>query len=250
MKTAILHHSATSTIKNRGMLFFTGSIIMTLIFMLLTFSSKASSTLHLTLWNQGSFIVELDRTTHPATSIFTSNNLKTGKHRIKVTQVATGQRGISAERVLYNGFIEIPTNTMVKATVHRDKRLEIDNVRNKIKVRPVVKADRKPQRKSDELIRCGTGFKPVQGNLHLSAFEHDALLHKIQRTKWRQRKAQIAIDHIGEKHLTPQQAGEIVQALPSKKEQKLFRHWAKDRVELRKPTSAPDSPRRKIQKGK
>lgn len=248
MKTAILHHTKTSIGKHHGILFFTGSIVMTLIFILLTYSSKASSTLHLTLWNQGSFMVELDHIVHPATSIFTSKHLKTGKHRIIVTQVTRGQRGNSAKRVLYNGFIEIPPNTLVKATVHKDKHLEIDNVRNKIKIRPVVWANKKPRRKSEELIRCGTGTKPIQGNLLLSAFEYRALMHKIRHTPRRQRKAQIAIDFIGQKYMTPQQAGEIVQALPSKKEQKRFHHWAKDHVKLRKPSSATDSPRRKMLK--
>jgi hypothetical protein len=231
------------------LLLFTGSIIMTLMLLLLGASSQASSTLHLTLWNQGSFTIELDRTVYPASTVFTSNNLKSGKHRIKVTQVMNGQRGIQAERVVYNGFIEIPPNTMVKATVQRDNRLEIDNVRNKIRVRPVERVQRQPQRKSDELIRCGTGMRPQQANLHLSAFEHKALIYKLDRTPLRQRKAQTAIDHIGNKHLTPQQAGEIVNKLKSKKEQKKFHHWAKERVQLRKPGAEHTSPKRKMTKG-
>jgi hypothetical protein len=163
MKTAILIQSENQKAKNQRFIVFTGSIILTILFSLVFLQSNAASSLHLTLWNQGSFVLELDRTTYPATSVFTNNDLTAGKHHLKITQVIAGQRGkTSRERVVYNGYIDIPMNTMVKATVQVDQGLSIDNVRNKMNIRPVIDAGKEDVvRKRD---RTQTGSKGDTSN--------------------------------------------------------------------------------------
>ncbi|NOZ33933.1 MAG: DUF4476 domain-containing protein [Chlorobi bacterium] len=86
-----------------------------------------SSELRLRLDNNSMFTVIFDRRIYNVpTSLFTLSGLRGGSHRLIVKQRVGGRYG--AFRTIYNGNINIPARSRVKAKINRYNRLVILNI--------------------------------------------------------------------------------------------------------------------------
>lgn len=105
---------------------------------ILTVSAKADgfrSKLHIRTFNDRSIIVEIDRINYnnPSREIFISD-LAPGDHKIKIWAIGgTGYQNIHAPRpgnfrLVYNGFINIPARSKVKAVLTHQNILKITDI--------------------------------------------------------------------------------------------------------------------------
>jgi hypothetical protein len=88
------------------------------------------SDFNLKLWNNGSFKIFIDNQQYGYDSFFKLQNIAPGKHHIKVLLNKYNHHGNGGfTKVLYNGAINIPANSIVSALVtpNRNIKLKITN---------------------------------------------------------------------------------------------------------------------------
>lgn len=122
---------------------------MTLALFVLALAAEArGSELEISLWNNSEFEIEIDQKSYQSGRTFQIDALSPGKHRIRISQRRQNAYGYGGGglRVLYNGSINIPNNSLIVAEVRSNKRLVITDSRRL-----------RPQRPTRPVGTCGGG---------------------------------------------------------------------------------------------
>ncbi len=109
------------------------------LFMLLTTPvfaySNYGSTITISSWDHQPFVIEINHERYQSNGSFTLENVRPGKVRVRILRdkrlsrhMNYGKSGKGA--ILYNGFIDVPSNSRVRAKVDRNRRLRITNIQN------------------------------------------------------------------------------------------------------------------------
>lgn len=127
------------------------------------------SSLILNTWDNRGFIIEIDGKRHRADGTITLRNLAPGKKRVRIMRKNMSHshrmNGRSGQGVLlYNGFIDVPRNSRVRAKLTRGKSVQIISVNRIGQSRP------HGNRPSGS---CGTsGYEPHHGHLENYGYDH------------------------------------------------------------------------------
>ena len=88
------------------------------------------SKLNLKLWDNSFFSVELNHKVYPRqVREFKANNLQPGRHYVKVIKKVQRPNGFLA-RVIFQGYVTIPSNSRVTAKISRNHRFDVLKVRS------------------------------------------------------------------------------------------------------------------------
>lgn len=134
------------------------SLIVSLLFSFTAQTQHVSqqSSLSLTTWNNTFFEVILNHQQYQTTNNFYLPQIANGVHQLKIVQNVPNRNGNGyLHRVLYNGTIHVPQNSIVTATVNRHRNLTL-TIQQRVIRRPPP-----PRRRPIYRERCGNEYRPV-----------------------------------------------------------------------------------------
>ena len=105
----------------------TTTLVLALIAVAATAGQMDASKLVLTTFDQGSFTVRLDGQMYQANDVMELEGLNPGRYYLRVDRKRPSQYGYGGQgRILYNGYIDIPARSEVRAMVNHGRRLIIE----------------------------------------------------------------------------------------------------------------------------
>ena len=119
--------------------FLTLTLSFLLSFAMFAYNVPGRSKLSIKTWNKEKFTLIIDNDVYAnPQSMFKIENLIPGKHRLIVKRRIYRAFGGFHTNILYDGYINIPASSKVKATVHRHKKLSIVDIKPIISTPTVV----------------------------------------------------------------------------------------------------------------
>lgn len=221
-----------------------GSLVAIICLVLLSstslMASRLGSTVTITSWDQKNFILEIGNERYHAQGEITLHNIRPGKVRMKVlrnrAQYNAGHGNQGRGVVLYNGFIDVPQNSRVRAKVDRNKRLRITKVvRNRN--HPTIQKPRRPAngqcttngniQEAPAHLGGSHGFEPYSyehtGNYGGASCMNDGefldLLTEIERACFSSDKLRIAKMALRHEHISALQLEKLIRAMDFDREQ-------------------------------
>ncbi|MFK7756337.1 MAG: DUF4476 domain-containing protein [Flavobacteriales bacterium] len=202
--------------------------------------ANAGSKVTISSWDNKPFILEIDQERYRANGSITLTNLRAGNTRIKLIRKRRNSNSHMDSNggmvsVLYNGTINVPRNSRVRAEVNRNRRLRILDVRrNHTMVKP-----QRPQRPHgnnnyNQGAQCGTsnyqiinddyyhvqsqGFEPYSyestgsygGACAMSYSEFDQLLYAIEEACFSSDQIRITTQALRHNLITTDQLNQLL----------------------------------------
>ena len=191
--------------------FLTLAVSFLLSFSLLAYTTSGRSKLNIKTWNGEKFSLIIDNKSYSKPqSIYNIENLLPGKHHIIVKRKVHKRRGGSHTRTIYNGYINIPASSKVKATVQRHQKLSIVDIDPIVSVTPVVVHGNvaiNNHGKHNTAINSH-GQHVVPAGISSRSFQN--LKHTIVRTSFDDEKLIVAQQAIASHRVSSQQVLELM----------------------------------------
>jgi uncharacterized protein DUF4476 len=170
--------------------------LLIVLFSALALNIKAdNSELVLRIYNQSSFIASLDRVTyHSPRNVLTFRNIGPGPHYLRAEKIRMNRYGIITYReTVFDGMIEIPSNSKVKAVI---TRFNIFKIRKVFPLVPVVP----PMVVYNPYMQSG-GMGPFV----LSDVDFQMLVHTIEESPFDKTRLNIAMYAVQNSYVTTSQ---------------------------------------------
>jgi hypothetical protein len=141
------------------------SLLIILLLSIVTLNAHGNYTTNsdfkLKLWNNTSFKVYVDNYEYEKENFFSIQNIQPGVHQVKVIKQQRNPHGYGMlTRIMYNGTVSIPVNSLVIATVTSNRKLQLKIARKG----PVIRNNHSHGKFNDGHQNCG-GYGNVMSHV-------------------------------------------------------------------------------------